>query len=542
VRFGDRRTGATTRWWTGWSMALASMAGLVAGPVQAGTMDFANGSRLEYLLNLTYSAATRVDEPAGVLEANINGDDGNRNFEVGQLLNNRVSALGELGFEWGRYGVFARGNAFYDAAIMDEDPSHDAPSRRNRDGDPNRFSDEIRDRLGERARMLDAYVYGAWDLFGTSLSIRAGEQVVSWGESLFFPNTSGAQSPADATRSNVPGREVKDILLPMGQVLVQWGISYRLGLSAYVQYDDDYTELNPIGAYFSTTDVVGPGADFLIVEDLPLVGDQQIRRLADIRPTGGPQWGVSASYLLGTGTEVAVQYLRHHDKNPTGVEFQNAGTLDVLLGNSTYRTRYFDAIDLASASLSANIGSTAVTAEISHRWGAGVNVDAPVIAGENSPTPTRADVWQANIGAFHILLPSAFWDRMVLVGEISGVHVAEVDPLRIDGSDFDRLTNTRNAAAAQGQMLVTYQQVIPGWDVEITLAHANAFEGQTAVAGSLGSLTGQGDRRYRIALAGIYLANLRAEIAYDHFDGGPDPTRRGLADRSFAAFSATYSF
>ncbi len=527
---------------SGWWSTLAGLAVLLPAAAQAGTLDFASGSRMEYLLNLTYSAAMRVDDPAGVLEANINGDDGNRNFEVGQLINNRVSALGEIGYEWGRYGFFARGNAFYDAAIMDEDPSHDAPARRNRDGDPNRFSDEMRDRLGERARMLDAYVYGGWDLFGTSLNIRAGEQVVSWGESLFFPNTSGAQSPADASRSNVPGREVKDILLPMGQVLVQWGIGYRLGLSAYYQYEADYTELNPIGAYFSTTDIVGPGADFLIVEDLPLVGNQQIRRLADIRPTDGPEWGVSANYLFGTGTEVAVQYLRYHDKNPTGVEFQNAGTLNVLLGNSTYRTRYFDAIDLASASISTNIGSTAITAEVSHRWGAGVNVDAPVIAGENAPTPTRADVWQANLGAFQILLPSAFWDRVVLVGEISGVHVSDVDPLRIDGAEFARLTNTRNAAAAQGLMAVTYQQVIPGWDVEITLAHANAFEGQTAVAGSLGSLTGQGDRRYRIALAGIYLANLRAELAYDHFDGGPDPTRRGLADRSFTAFSATYSF
>jgi two-component system phosphate regulon sensor histidine kinase PhoR len=78
------------------------------------------------------------------------------------------------------------------------------------------LSDRTRDRLGARARMLDLYGFAALPIGDKLLDVRVGNQVVSWGESLFFPNTSGAQSPADATKSNVPGTEVKDILLPLG--------------------------------------------------------------------------------------------------------------------------------------------------------------------------------------------------------------------------------------------------------------------------------------------------------------------------------------
>lgn len=527
----------------GWRTRLA--AGVVpllcAGGASAGTVDFADGSRIEYLLNLTYSAAMRVDDASDRLEANINGDDGNRNFDAGTLINNRVAALGELRYERNRMGVFARGSAFYDDAVAGSDPDHDAPDRRNRSGDPDRFSDAMKSQLGRRARALDAYAYGTWDIAGTSFSARAGEQVVSWGESLFFPNTSGAQSPADATSSNVPGTEVKDILLPVGQVYLQWGITSRLGLSGYVQYENEYTELNPVGAYFSTTDTVGPGAEFLLAE-IPQVGALQVPRGPDIKPADGRQWGVSAKYLLGMGTELALQYVRYHDPNPTGVVFNNPGPVDLISGNSSYQVLYTDDIRLASASLSTDISGTALTAEVSHRWDAGVSVDAPALAGSPAPTPTTADVWQANLGAFHIFLPTAFWDQLIVLGEVAGVHVADVDPVMAGGQSFDELSKSENAAAFQGQMIFTYQQVFAGWDLGVTLAHANAFEGSTSLNASLGSLTGQGDRRYRLGFGFTYLANLQFEVAYNHFDGSPDTGRRALADRSFASFSAKYSF
>lgn len=528
---GNRRRKACGAWRG--RLACGLMPLLYMGGASAGTVDFADGSRIEYLLNLTYSAAMRVDDASDRLLANINGDDGNRNFDDGTLINNRIAALGEFRYERNRMGVFVRGSAFYDDAVAGSSPDHDEPARRNRSSDPDRFSDAMKSRLGRRARFLDAYAYGTWDIAGTSLSVRAGEQVVSWGESLFFPNTSGAQSPSDATRSNVPGTEVKDILLPVGQVYLQWGITPKFGLSGYVQYEDGYTELSPVGSYFSTTDTLGPGAEFL------LVPGAQIPRGSDIRPSSGVQWGVSAKYLLGLGTELAVQYLRYHDPNPTGVITNPPVPPGPL---PTYQVLYTDDIQLLSASLSTDVAGTALVAELSHRWDAGTSVNAPGLGGAPSPTPTTGDVWQANLGATRIFLPTLFWDQLIFLAEVSGVHVDDVDPVVSGGQSFDELSKSKNAAAFQTQMIFSYQQVFPGWDGSVVLAHSNAFEGSTSLNASLGSLTGQGDRRYRLGFGLTYLANLQFELAYNHFDGSPDPERRALADRSFASFSAKYSF
>lgn len=521
---------------------LVFAAGGASPMAAANTLYFGDHWQLEYLANLTYSAAMRSESASNRLLANINGDDGNRNFASDALINNRAAVLGELRLERQRSGVFLRGSAFYDEAIMGSTPDHDMPERRNRDGATDRFSDAMKSQLGRRARMLDAYAYTSFFLGETSVNIRAGEQVISWGESLFFPNTSGAQNPADATSSNVPGTEVKEILLPTGQVHAQIGLGQRLGVSAFYQYERSFTELNPVGAYFSTTDIVGPGAEFLIVEGLPVIGDVQVPREADIKPGESGDWGVALKYLLGLGTEVALHYMEYDDKNPVGVVFNNPGTLQLIGGQSSYQIVYAADIRLASMSLSTDVFGTAVTGEVSHRWDAGTNVNAPALAGAPAPTPTTGDIWQANLGATHVFLPTAFWDQLIAVGEISGVHVAEVDAVEQDGERFDELSNSRNAAAAQGQLIATWQQVMPGWDATVTLAHANAFEGKTSLIASLGSLTGQGDRRYRIGVAGTYLANFQIELAYNLFSGSPDVDRRALADRSFASFSARYSF
>lgn len=523
----------------------AALLGSLAGAAHGAGFTLGESTQVDTLLNLTYSAAVRTGSQSDRLLANVNGDDGNRNFERGAMINNRAAVLGELGVSHGRFGVFARGSAFYDHAVARRDNDHDAPDTANKEGRHDRFTDAAISRMGRRARLLDAYAYGAFALGRTDLDIRIGNQVVSWGESLFFPNLSGAQNPADATRSNVPGTEVKEILLPAGQVYAQWGLTHSIGLAAYYQWEWKETELTPVGGYFSSTDIVGPGAEFLIVElpPVPLLPPRvDVPRQADITPRNGGQWGLAAKYQLGLGTEIGLHYIRYHDKNPVGAVFENPGIADLVGGNSSYRVLYMDDIDMAALSFSTDLFGTAVVGELSYRWDAGVSVDAPGLAGGPMPTPTRAEVWQANLGATKILLPTALWDQLILVGEISGLRVQNVDAVEAGGDSFDELSNTRDALAVQGQAIFNYRQVLPGINLFVTLAHANALSGKSAIAGALGSLTGVGDRRYRIGLGVRYLLNLEAELAYNFFDGTPDPDKTPLADRSFATFSVKYSF
>jgi hypothetical protein len=514
----------------------------MVAPLQAGTLSLGPDTSLDYLANLTYSAAWRLDKPDDTLNSNINGDDGNRNFAEGAMINNRLAVLGELHLRHQLYGVFLRGSAFYDDVYRREN-DNDSPSTVNKSGDHRSFTDDAERYLGGRARLLDAYAYGTWYLGQTALDVRVGDQVVSWGESLFFPNMSGAQAPADATKSNVPGTEVKEILMPTGQVYLQWGLTSRISVASYWQWEWESTELNPVGAFFSGTDVIGPGATFLRVPSLAPLGMDEVPRGPDITPDDDGQWGVSTRLRLGDATEVGIHHIRYHDKNPVGV-FTQVTSIEVAPGTFVsvpveYNAAYIDDIKMTGLSFASELMGTAVAGEVTYREGAGININ---VGPSNSPTPGRADAVQANLGFTRLLLPTSLWDTLTLLGETSWLQLQDVEAISAGGVDYDTPSNERTAAAYQVLAQFGYLQVVPGWDLTLSLVHGHLFHGKPAIGGALGSFTGEGDERYSVGVTGKYLANLELQVAWNGYRGTPDLVNKTLADRSNIAFSAKYSF
>lgn len=541
--------------WPGIAVALA-LAGIA--PAQAGTIKYGNGWSLNYLLSLTYSAAVRTEEREPALVDGINSDDGDRNFDQESLFTNRIAALGELRLEKGGFGLFLRGSAFYDLAYAEDDNDNDKPARLNY-LDKNGFPEETVDRLGKRARLLDAYVYGVWYFGGTSLSVKLGNQVVAWGQSLFFPNMAGLMAPSDATKSNIPGTSVKQILLPTEQIYLQWGLTRRLNLSAFYQFDYDTSELPPVGSYFSSTDVVGPGSQFILlppravkafrnglIPNVPAIPNfpAKIPKGEPIKADSDGQWGVRGTYRIGLGTVVGLHFLNMHAKNPTGVRVENGGVPGLAARRASYHPFYASDIEMYAVSLATGVSGVAIGAELSFRDGAGVSVKAPTLLGSSFPTPTAADVWQANLNATKVIGPTAFWDRLVLIGALAGTSVESIDPYVYKGKSYDQLADnySEQAAAFSGTVSATYQEVYPGLDMTVSLSHENAFYGTTAVVATLGSLGGEGDRRYGLTVSFQYLGNLTLSAGYNHYIGDPGSGVNPLADRSFAAFSAKYSF
>lgn len=208
-----------------------------------------------------------------------NYDDGDRNFKRGAIVNNRLSMLGELQLEKDNYGLLIRGDAFYDHVYRTENDNNSPDTINRTDGDPqypfegqvNQFSDAARYYSGGRSRLLDAYAYGSWYLGDTmALNLRIGKHIAAWGESLFFSGVALAQSPADATKASVPGADVKSILLPVNQVSMQLALTDKLTLLGQYKLEFKPVELNPVGEYFSVSDVVGPGAQFIWGSENPL--------------------------------------------------------------------------------------------------------------------------------------------------------------------------------------------------------------------------------------------------------------------------------
>src|SRR3546814_1725197 len=105
-----------------------------------------------------------------------------------------------------------------------------------------------------------------------SSDVCSSDLLVAWGESLFLSGVASAQSQADATKAFIPGTEIKDILLPTNQIAFNAAVNNDIPLLGYYKPDFRPNEIFPVGAYFSPTEVAGPGAGFVYGWANPLFG------------------------------------------------------------------------------------------------------------------------------------------------------------------------------------------------------------------------------------------------------------------------------
>ena len=136
----------------------------------------------------------------------VNGDDGNLNYDDGDAFSSLAKITSDLELTYNNFGLFVRGSAFYDFE--------------NEDGDRERtdLSDDAKDLVGKDAELLDAYIWGNFDIGDMPAQLRLGDQVLSWGESTFIQNGINIINPFDVSKLRVPGAELKEGLVPGGMV------------------------------------------------------------------------------------------------------------------------------------------------------------------------------------------------------------------------------------------------------------------------------------------------------------------------------------
>src|SRR5689334_24682185 len=158
-------------------LALA-LALLGAGSANAFQFSFGPDVKTSFDTTISYGISIRASDrdPSLIGIANggtsrsVNEDDGDRNFDKGKAFANLVKATSDLEIKWRNFGFFGRGTAFYDFDLHDSD----------------KLGPTGKDRLGKNVVGLDGFVFGSWDPAGHTLRLRAGRQVISWGESTFI--------------------------------------------------------------------------------------------------------------------------------------------------------------------------------------------------------------------------------------------------------------------------------------------------------------------------------------------------------------------
>ncbi|WP_449432560.1 DUF1302 domain-containing protein [Pseudomonas putida] len=531
---------------------------LVATPAWSGeTIEFDNGATIDWTVTTSYGLGVRLSDPDKSL-LTLNGDDGDRNFDKGSLVTNRIGALAEMILRKDNYGAVLRASTFYDD-VYHRSNDNDSPATVNKTGDNNEFTSDTKYYSGGRSKFLDAYVFGGWRFDNDSmLDVKAGRHIESWGESLFYPGVSGVQNPSDAVKAAQPGVEVKEVLLPVGQFSASYRLNPQLTFGAYVQYEWKGTELPPVGSYLSTSDVVGPGREFI-----RNANGTRINYRGTDEPRDSGQWGAQVRFRPIPAVELSLFHVVYHDKNPAtalvGYRAVPAGP-GVFAGTPDgYRITYFEDIKLTGISASTKIGETQVGGEWSYRDGAPVMVNTGL-----GPTPARGKGQQMQLSAIRILGDRPWASQTTLTAEIVHVRVDSVDeasaapnlqalgtslipamrPLVQPSDDYTYKTATgwrsKTASAYTVGASFSYPGVFEGWDLEVPINFSNVFSGATPMAGTISGL--QGDRRLSMGTTFKYLGNLEVALRVTGYLGDADPVKRLLADRDYGTFSVKYSF
>ncbi|SDK46422.1 Protein of unknown function [Pseudomonas indica] len=237
---------------------------LVAAHAQAVEFSFADDAISGSLdTTVSYGQLWRV-QGQDKTNNDINTNDGNRNFDTG-LVSEVFKITSDLEVTYENYGAFVRGSAFYDTQIMDKrndyyDNNNPAQPSQSYPRD-DRFTYDTRHTAGRNAEILDAYVYGNWDVGDMPLSARVGRQVFNWGEGVFYRGGVNTTNPVDAAKFRLPGAELKEVLVPVEAFSFNIGLSDNLSMEAFYQWNWKETAIDPAGTFFSETDLFAEGGN-----------------------------------------------------------------------------------------------------------------------------------------------------------------------------------------------------------------------------------------------------------------------------------------
>ncbi|MEO2149929.1 MAG: DUF1302 domain-containing protein [bacterium] len=317
-------------------VTIFTLAPVIAGAIE---FDLINGKVTGHFdTTVSVGLSWRVSDPDlrligtanGGTGNSLNGDDGNLNYDAGDIFSENLKVLHEISFDYDDYFVFIRGFYFSDFAIREGDVLKEG--RPALSGTAERFA-------GLNAVLLDAYVRRDFGGIDNPLTLTVGSQVINWGESTFIQNGLNGVNPVDLSKLRAAGSEIKEALVPIPAAKFDYDLSDTVSLQGFYQLGWRPTRLEPIGTFFSVTDIASPGGNFVLLgfgqtpDDGVFVQDNPpgasvfdpndpvgvvVQRTGDRTPSNLGQYGISARWFaeeLG-GTEFGFYYTHLHSRLP----------------------------------------------------------------------------------------------------------------------------------------------------------------------------------------------------------------------------------
>ncbi len=449
------------------------------------------------------------------------------------------------------------------------------------------------DDAGSNVDLLDAFVFGSWDVAGRALNLRAGRQVINWGEGLFAQNGIGATNPVDINALRAPGSELKEAYMPTMMGYLSLEVTDGLSVEGYWQPASAWekTRIDPCGTYFSTLDVIGGGCNYLMVPPVqePLTGGlafdspeqaqayadslpaipalaalkaylptTYIPRAGDVKADGAAQYGIAARLLVPelNYSELGFYYMRYNMNVPMlgltvgqPVNIPNVGVLPVA-NTSRYYAEYLEKRHLYGLSFNTSFGGdswlngVSLAGELSYRPNAAIALGL----GEYLPTALLGNLAGLPVGTrLDGYDEKAMWQGALVgiqsfngfLGSNTGTLMVELVGSRVQGleSDIDYYAATSSAWGAQGTLSLTYSNVLNLVNLVPSVSYQRGFNG---IAPQLTNGLIEDARSYAIGVDAIYQEALTLGARYVAYAGGGLSNKR--TDRDYLSLSVKYSF
>lgn len=565
--------------------ATLALGAISAAPALAIEIDTGNPDAvLRWDNTVRYNYGVRMAERDAAIIGNPASDDGNRNFAKGQAVINRLDLLSEMDLVIDKkYGFRVSGAAWADEAYNNLATDANKASFYN-GGAPNSLSDySQRYAKGPSGEILDAFVFGSFDLGETPVSARLGRHTSFWGEGMLLGGAihgvSYGQSALDIWKSAAnPGTEAKELYRPRNGLTIQFQPTNELALSLQTFFDWEPARVAESGTYLSGADAT-------------LYGGREFKTTAGAGPAQGAMvtpnktgdWGLSARW----SPEWLDGSMGFYARRTSDIANQSWLAFEPGTATPKYHFSFARDIDIFGASLNKVVNGISVGAEASVRKNMPLVSDAAK-AGTNTPGYTAAaasaalwalanngDVPGARGDTAHMVLNltgivprNALFDIASVVGEFTWNRVLAVnsDPFNLyKGTNAYAAGNvlgapnidavTRDATTFGLVFAPSWLAALPETDISMPIAYNVGLNGQSGVVsgGSVSSgtksigIVADYKSKYNFALRyiaafGPYSTTTTSAGGVAAGAAGVAPGYAGLSDRDMLVFTFKTTF
>lgn len=315
---------------------------------------------------------TRYNQNANTAQWS-NGDDGNLNYRRGDAFATYMKLTPELLLQMPyETKIMARGTLLYDFMATETARSP--------------LSTESRDQVARDYRLLDLWASKQFNIGDQTARIRVGNQVISWGESIFALGGINSTNALDLQKLMVPGTQLKEAVIPAPMVSFATGLGSGFNMEAYYQWDWNRNRVPPVGTYWSIADIYdkgrqpiflnaansnfggkdnindpNPGNFYNVTSPNPPTGTEStffVPNAGDKEPNKQGQYGVAFHYKPdGKQLDLGLYFMNYHDKMP--VLYYNNG--------NGYQWNFLENRQLYGVSANFPVGNWAVGWEYSYR-------------------------------------------------------------------------------------------------------------------------------------------------------------------------------